>query len=58
MCARSRTNIATSYLCEYNTVQGHFLAVEFVSIVALKVVYDCEILILEIENTLLCTTVR
>jgi hypothetical protein len=51
MGARARPTVATLSVCETGTVQGHFLAgeesehKEFVTVMAFKEVYDCEILI-------------
>jgi hypothetical protein len=53
---RAHGRLLPPYLCETSTVQGHFLAVawsrhkEFVSAMAFKEVYGCEILISEIER--------
>jgi len=56
MGARARTTAATLSVCETSTFQGHFLAgggsehKEFVTVMVFKEVYDCEILISEIEK--------
>jgi hypothetical protein len=56
MGALARETIVSLSLCESSTVQGHFLAVartkhtEFASVMAFRAVYDCEILISEIER--------
>jgi hypothetical protein len=53
--ARARPTVANLSLCETSTVQGHCLAGgrsehnEVVTVMAFKEVYDCEILISEME---------
>jgi len=56
MGARARPTVATLSVCETSTFQGHFLAgggsehTEFVTVMAFKEGYDCEILISEIKK--------
>jgi len=62
MGARARPTVATLSQCQTSTVQGYpcgrvILTQRIFTVMAFKEVYDCEILILEVEKVLLSMTV-